>query len=45
MPNCGHATAADIESLIAQIKKSIAQKTGFNLVPEVVIIGESILNT
>jgi UDP-N-acetylmuramate dehydrogenase len=39
--NCNHATAADIESLIVQIKASIEQKYNISLIPEVRIVGDA----
>ncbi len=40
--NCNQATAADIESLIEQIKASIEQKYSISLIPEVRIVGDDI---
>jgi UDP-N-acetylmuramate dehydrogenase len=37
----GAATATDIEELILQIKRTVFEKTGIDLVPEVRIVGES----
>ena len=39
--NVGDATAADIESLINEVKATVQQKTGIKLHPEVRIIGEA----
>jgi UDP-N-acetylmuramate dehydrogenase len=36
----GAATAADIEQLIFQVKQTVLEKTGVDLVPEVRIVGE-----
>jgi UDP-N-acetylmuramate dehydrogenase len=36
----GAASAADIESLILQVKKIVRERTGVELVPEVRIVGE-----
>jgi len=36
----GAASAADIEQLILQVKKTVLEKTGVDLVPEVRIVGE-----
>lgn len=38
--NAGHATAADIEAVIAAVRKTVQEKTGVELVQEVRIIGE-----
>jgi UDP-N-acetylmuramate dehydrogenase len=38
--NIDHATAADIESLIAEVRSVVKEKTGIELHPEVRIIGE-----
>ncbi|RKZ52828.1 MAG: UDP-N-acetylenolpyruvoylglucosamine reductase [Candidatus Parabeggiatoa sp. nov. 3] len=40
--NCNNALAADIESLIEQIKASIEQKYSISLIPEVRIVGVDI---
>jgi UDP-N-acetylmuramate dehydrogenase len=37
--NEGHATAADIESLIQEVRAIVQEKTGIQLTPEVCIIG------
>lgn len=39
--NTGQASAADIEMLIERVQKTVAEKTGIVLVPEVRIIGEA----
>lgn len=39
--NLGHASAADIEALIAHIKATVKQQQGVELVQEVKVIGES----
>jgi UDP-N-acetylmuramate dehydrogenase len=36
----GAATASDIEALILQVKKTVLERTGVDLVPEVRIVGE-----
>jgi UDP-N-acetylmuramate dehydrogenase len=36
----GAASAADIEGLILQVKETVLQQTGVELVPEVRIVGE-----
>lgn len=41
--NVDHATAADIENLIAEVRKTVQEKTGINLHPEVRIVGEPIM--
>jgi UDP-N-acetylmuramate dehydrogenase len=38
--NLGHATAADIETLIHRVRSEVQAKTGVVLVPEVRIVGE-----
>jgi len=38
--NTGDATAADIESLIKEVRATVLQQTGIDLHPEVKIIGE-----
>jgi UDP-N-acetylmuramate dehydrogenase len=38
--NVGDATAADIENLINEVRETVLQQTGFDLHPEVKIIGE-----
>jgi len=40
--NVDHATAADIENLIAEVRKTVQEKTGIALHPEVRIVGEPI---
>lgn len=40
--NCGDATAADIESLIATVQETVRREKGILLVPEVRIIGDSV---
>lgn len=42
--NLGHATASDIEALIATIKSIVKEKQGIELMQEVKVIGESDLN-
>ena len=37
----GGASAADIEGLILEVKKTVLEKTGIDLVPEVRIVGEA----
>ena len=39
--NLGHASAADIEALIAHIKTTVQQQQGVDLIQEVKVIGES----
>lgn len=39
--NLGHATAADIESLIERVEATVAERTGVRLVREVRIVGEA----
>lgn len=39
--NTGGATAADIESLIVEVRTTVAERTGVDLHPEVRIIGEA----
>lgn len=39
--NSGNASASDIESLISLVQKKVKQNSGIELVPEVVIIGDS----
>ncbi|MFQ6334816.1 UDP-N-acetylmuramate dehydrogenase [Methylophilus sp. 3sh_L] len=41
--NLGHASAADIESLIEQVKSTVLAKQGVALVQEVKVIGEGVL--
>jgi len=38
--NTGGATAADIEALIEQVRRSVQAQTGIELIPEVRVIGE-----
>jgi len=40
--NLGHASAADIEALIAHVKATVHEKQGVELVQEVKVIGESV---
>jgi len=40
--NIDHATAADIENLIAEVRNTVQEKTGIALHPEVRIVGEPI---
>ena len=42
--NVDHATAADIENLIEEVRAVVKQKTGIDLHPEVRIVGESAVN-
>jgi len=42
--NIGHATAADIENLIDEVRAVVLQQTGVDLHPEVRIVGEAIMN-
>ena len=39
--NAGQASATDIETLIELVQKTVAEKTGIELIPEVRIIGEA----
>jgi UDP-N-acetylenolpyruvoylglucosamine reductase len=39
--NLGSATAADIESLISEVRTVVQQKTGIALHPEVRIVGDA----
>ena len=39
--NHGEARAADIEALIEQVRRTVAQKSGITLTPEVRIVGEA----
>jgi UDP-N-acetylmuramate dehydrogenase len=41
--NLGHASAADIEALINQVKSTVLAKQGVALVQEVKVIGEGVL--
>jgi UDP-N-acetylmuramate dehydrogenase len=40
--NLGHASAADIEALIARVKATVQEKQGVELIQEVKVIGESV---
>lgn len=40
--NTGNATAADIEALMAQVQRAVAERHGVTLVPEVHVIGEAL---
>src|SRR4029453_9253858 len=37
----GRASAADIEALIAHVRAVVRQRTGVDLVPEVLVVGEA----